>query len=85
MDQNEILNTEFVTFKSTETFYSLRMLITTPFHNCGSKNTALEHRLNLIFIRIIILSGPTSNPLHFGDSATLPVTLDLTTRYGYTY
>ena len=72
MDQTEVLNTEFITFESTETFYSLCMLITTTYNNCESKITILEHDLTHICIRIIILSGPTSNPLHFEDFATLP-------------
>ena len=73
MDQNEVLNTEFITFESTETFYSLCMLITTTYNNCGSKITALEHRLTRSLIRITILSGPTYNPLHFENFATLPL------------
>ena len=71
MDQNDVLNTEFITFEGAKTFYSLCMLIRTTWNDCGSKIMAPEQHLTHGFIRIIILSAPTSNPLHFEDFATL--------------
>ena len=68
VNQNDVLNTEFITFESIETFDSLCMLITTTWNYCGTKIMTLEQHLTHVFIGIIILSGPTSNVVHFGTS-----------------